>query len=104
MLVLSPGRTPPQYLLPTPSLLAVPTHHQWEAPVFRIEFVETQVDDERSYGVEEGKDAQGHEELGGGREVSHNLSFAYHQLKSSVGLVELQLTILIICISFLTNK
>lgn len=73
MLVLSPGRTPPQYLLPTPSLLAVPTHHQWEAPIFRIEFVETQVDDERSYGVEEGKDAQGHEELGGGREVSHEV-------------------------------
>lgn len=62
-----------QYLLPTPSLLAVPTYHQWEAPIFCIEFVETQVDDECSYGVEEGKDAQGHEELSGGREVSHEV-------------------------------
>ena len=35
--------------------------------------VETQVDDERSDGVEEGKDAQGHEELSGGREVSHEV-------------------------------
>ena len=57
----------------TPSLLAVPTHHQGEAPVLRVDVVETQVEDECSYGVEEGKDAQGHEELSGGREVPHEM-------------------------------
>lgn len=51
----------------------MPTHHQWEAPVLRVEVVESQVEDQRSHGVEEGKDAQGHEELGGGREVSHEV-------------------------------
>lgn len=56
-----------------PSLLAVPTHHQREAPVLRVEAVEAQVEDQRGYGVEEGKDAQGHEELGRGREVPHEV-------------------------------
>ena len=70
----SSGPGPPDAIIAgAEGVQEVPTHHQWEAPVFRIEFVETQVDDERSYGVEEGKDAQGHEELGGGREVSHEV-------------------------------
>lgn len=49
------------------------THHQWEAFVLRVEFVEAQVDDQGSHCVEEGKDAEGHKELGGGREVSHEV-------------------------------
>lgn len=35
--------------------------------------MEAQVDDQGSHCVEEGKDAKGHKELGGGREVSHEV-------------------------------
>lgn len=49
------------------------THHQWEAFVLRVDFVEAQVDDQGSHCIEEGKDAKGHKELGGGREVSHEV-------------------------------
>lgn len=47
--------------------------HQREAFVLCVEFVEAQVDDQGSHCVEEGKDAKGHKELGGGREVSHEV-------------------------------
>ena len=51
----------------------MPTHHQWEAFVLRVEFVEAQVDDQGSHCIEEVKDDKGHKELGGGREVSHEV-------------------------------
>lgn len=51
----------------------MPTHHQWEAFVLCVEVVEAQVDDQSSHGVEEGEDAQGHKELGGSREIPHQV-------------------------------
>lgn len=60
------------------------THHQWEAPVLRVELVKSQVQDKGSHGVEEGKDAKGHKELGRGREVPHEV----HGLGSRVIITE----------------
>lgn len=66
-------RTEVSSVSPPEPLWPVSTHRQWEALVLCVQVVESQVEDQCSHGVEEGKDAQGHEELGGGREVPHEV-------------------------------
>lgn len=74
------------YLLSFPAhpFWPVPTHHQWEAPVLCVEVVKAQVQDQRSHGVEEGKDAQGHKELSRSREIPHQV----HDLGGGVIIAE----------------
>lgn len=53
--------------------MPLPPYREGELLILAVEGMEAQVEHQGCHGVEEGEDPQGHEELGGGRKVTHQV-------------------------------